>query len=40
MKKILLAGESWTIHSIHQKGFDSFTTTTYETGTKWFKKKQ
>ncbi|GMA47997.1 glutamine amidotransferase [Tetragenococcus muriaticus] len=38
MRKVLLAGESWTIHSIHQKGFDSFTTTTYETGIKWFKK--
>ncbi|WP_120005170.1 glutamine amidotransferase [Nesterenkonia muleiensis] len=29
MKKILLLGESWTIHMIHQKGFDSFTTTEY-----------
>ena len=26
---ILIAGESWTTHSIHQKGFDSFTTTEY-----------
>ncbi|WP_461240486.1 glutamine amidotransferase [Paucilactobacillus sp. N302-9] len=35
-KKILLLGESWTIHSIHQKGFDSFTTTTYQEGIRWF----
>lgn len=38
MKKVLLAGESWTIHQIHQKGMDSFTTTTYEEGTYWFNK--
>lgn len=38
MKKVLLVGESWTVHSIHQKGFDSFTTTTYEEGTYWFSK--
>jgi uncharacterized membrane protein len=25
--RILIAGESWVTHSIHQKGFDSFTTT-------------
>jgi uncharacterized membrane protein len=31
-KRILLAGESWTTHSIHQKGFDSFTTTEYNEG--------
>jgi uncharacterized membrane protein len=29
---ILVAGESWVTHSIHQKGFDSFTTTAYEEG--------
>ena len=29
MKKALLVGESWVIHMIHQKGFDSFTTTEY-----------
>ena len=29
---ILIAGESWTVHSIHQKGFDSFTTTEYAEG--------
>lgn len=31
-KTILIAGESWTVHSIHQKGFDSFTTTEYAEG--------
>ena len=35
--KILIAGESWTVHSIHQKGFDSFTTTEYAEGVKWLK---
>jgi uncharacterized membrane protein len=30
--KVLIAGESWITHSIHQKGFDSFTTTSYEEG--------
>ena len=30
--RILIAGESWVTHSIHQKGFDAFTTTTYEEG--------
>lgn len=34
-KNILIAGESWTVHSIHQKGFDSFTTTEYAEGGKW-----
>jgi uncharacterized membrane protein len=24
---VLIAGESWTVHAIQQKGFDSFTTT-------------
>lgn len=31
-RKVLIAGESWVTHSIHQKGFDSFTTTAYEEG--------
>ena len=31
-RRILIAGESWTTHSIHQKGFDSFTTTEYVEG--------
>lgn len=30
--KVLFAGESWTMHTIHQKGFDSFTTTSYAEG--------
>jgi uncharacterized membrane protein len=29
---VLIAGESWVTHSIHQKGFDSFTTTSYHEG--------
>ncbi len=32
MKTALLIGESWTTHMIHQKGFDSFTTTEYVEG--------
>ncbi len=32
MKRALLLGESWTTHMIHQKGFDSFTTTEYVEG--------
>ena len=31
-RTVLIAGESWVTHSIHQKGFDSFTTTSYEEG--------
>lgn len=34
-KRILIAGESWTTHSIHVKGFDSFTTTEYNEGIHW-----
>lgn len=30
--RVLIAGESWVTHSIHQKGFDSFTTTAYTEG--------
>lgn len=30
--QVLIAGELWVTHSIHQKGFDSFTTTAYEEG--------
>ena len=33
--KVLLAGESWFIYSVHQKGFDSFTSGEYEEGRKW-----
>ncbi|MGH3259319.1 MAG: glutamine amidotransferase [Streptosporangiaceae bacterium] len=32
MSRILLAGESWITTSIHTKGFDSFTTSTYAEG--------
>jgi uncharacterized membrane protein len=35
--RILVAGESWTTHSIHQKGFDTFTTTEYNEGVAWLK---
>lgn len=35
--KVLIAGESWTVHSIHQKGFDSFTTTEYAEGVQWLR---
>ena len=35
--KALLVGESWVIHMIHQKGFDSFTTTEYHLAAKEFK---
>jgi uncharacterized membrane protein len=34
---VLIAGESWITHSIHQKGFDSFTTTRYEEGVRWLR---
>lgn len=37
MKKVLLAGESWMSYTTHVKGFDSFYTSTYETGEKWLK---
>lgn len=33
--RILLAGESWIMHTIHQKGVDSFTTTAYGEGHHW-----
>jgi len=34
-KKVLLAGETWVMHTIHQKGFDHFTTTAYGEGHQW-----
>jgi uncharacterized membrane protein len=37
MKKALLVGESWTTHMIHQKGFDTFTTTEYVEGADQFR---
>jgi len=35
MKKILLAGESWTSVTTHVKGFDVFMTSKYEEGAAW-----
>ncbi len=36
MARVLLVGESWSTHSIHTKGFDSFTTSEYaEGGQQW-----
>jgi uncharacterized membrane protein len=35
--EILIAGESWVTHSIHIKGFDSFTTSAYEEGVGWLR---
>lgn len=32
MARVLLAGESWFVHEIHQKGFDTFTVSRYEEG--------
>lgn len=32
MTRVLLAGESWSVTSIHTKGFDSFTTVDYAEG--------
>lgn len=34
-KKVLLAGESWSSHTTHVKGFDTFFTSVYEEGGKW-----
>jgi len=34
---ILIAGESWITHSVHLKGFDSFTTTSYHEGAGWLR---
>jgi uncharacterized membrane protein len=34
-KRILIAGESWIMHTIHQKGFDDFRTTAYGEGHQW-----
>lgn len=38
MMNVLLVGESWMKHTIHVKGFDSFTTSEYEEGASWFQK--
>lgn len=32
---VLIAGESWTMHTIHQKGFDHFTTMSFGEGVGW-----
>lgn len=37
MARVLIAGESWVTHSIHVKGFDTFTTSTYEEGVRWLR---
>lgn len=36
-RSVLIAGESWTVHSVHHKGFDSFTTTEYAEGVGWLR---
>lgn len=33
--RVLIAGESWISHTIHVKGFDSFTTSEYAEGASW-----
>ncbi|MER8826210.1 glutamine amidotransferase [Mesorhizobium sp. M0938] len=35
--RVLIAGESWTVHSTHQKGFDSFSTVEYAEGIRWLR---
>lgn len=37
-KKVLLVGESWFKYEVHVKGFDTFYTSTYDSGEKWLKK--
>lgn len=32
MASVLVVGESWFVHSVHQKGFDSFFTSAYQEG--------
>lgn len=36
-RRVLIAGESWTVHSTHQKGFDSFVTVEYAEGIRWLR---
>ncbi len=38
MARVLIAGESWNTLSIHTKGFDSFTTSTYVEGVHEFRR--
>lgn len=37
MKKVLLVGETWFTHTIHVKGFDMFTESSYGEGAAWLK---
>lgn len=37
LARVLVAGESWTVVSVHTKGFDSFTTATYAEGVTSFR---
>ena len=37
MKKVLLAGETWFKHTLHVKGFDHFTESSYGEGAGWLK---
>lgn len=37
MPKVLIAGESWMVHSTHVKGFDTFVTTEYGEGVRWLR---
>lgn len=37
MKKVLLAGETWFKHTLHVKGFDHFTESSYGEGAQWLK---
>lgn len=32
MTRVLLVGEFWFVHSVHPKGFDSFTTSEFTVG--------
>lgn len=36
-RRVLIVGETWIMHTIHQKGVDSFTTTEYGEGIRWLK---
>lgn len=36
-KKVLLVGESWFKYEVHVKGFDTFYSSTYDSGEKWLK---
>ncbi|WP_443660174.1 glutamine amidotransferase [Clostridium algidicarnis] len=38
MSKVLIAGESWVSHTIHTKGFDSFTTSVYAEGVEFIRR--